>query len=97
MTTPRSIDDIMNEMNDLAKAHGRYLGKTFWEVPPQPGSILEVPETPESRERVARLRERRLARKHAAAPKGEGPEQVQDGPQAAPPGQPPAENAGARE
>jgi len=48
--------DIMRDMNDLAKAQGRTLGKAFWEIPPQPGSILDVPETAESRERVARLR-----------------------------------------
>ena len=62
MKTPRSIDDIIREMNDLAKAQGRYLGKAFWEIPPQPGSLLDVPETPQSQERVARLRARRLAR-----------------------------------
>jgi hypothetical protein len=50
-TTLRSIDDIMRDMNDLAKAQGRYLGKAFWEIPPQPGAILDVPETAESRER----------------------------------------------
>jgi hypothetical protein len=66
MKTLRSIDDIMRDMNDLAKAQGRYLGKAFWEIPPQPGSILDVPETAESRERVARLRARRLARSQAA-------------------------------
>ncbi len=62
MKTPCSIDDIIREMNDLAKAQGKYLGKAFWEIPPQPGSLLDVPETPQSRERVARLRARRLAR-----------------------------------
>jgi hypothetical protein len=62
MTTPRSIDDIMKEMNDLAKAQGRHLGKPFWEIPPQPGSILDAPDTPESQRRVARLRARRLTR-----------------------------------
>jgi hypothetical protein len=66
MKTPRSIDDIMKEMNDLAKAQGRYLGKAFWEIPPQSGSILDTPETPESRERIAKLRARRLAREQQA-------------------------------
>jgi hypothetical protein len=78
MKTPRSIDDIMNEMNDLAKAQGRYLGKAFWEVPPQPGSILDVRETPESRERMTRLRARRLAREREAARNSESVEQVQE-------------------
>jgi len=67
MNTPRSIDDIVQEMNDLAKAEGRYLGKAFWEIPPQAGSLLDVPETAESRERSARLRARRLARQQRAS------------------------------
>jgi hypothetical protein len=62
MTTPRSIDEIIQEMNDLAKAQGKYLDKTFWEIPRQPGSLLDAPETPESKDRIARLRARRLAR-----------------------------------
>jgi hypothetical protein len=62
MKTPRSIDQIMKEMNDLAKAQGRHLVKAFWEVPPQSSSILDAPETPASRERIARLRARRLTR-----------------------------------
>ncbi len=45
MSTPRSIDDVMNEMNDWAKAQGKYLGQAFWEIPRQSGSILDVPET----------------------------------------------------
>jgi hypothetical protein len=71
MMTPRSTDAILKEMNDLAKAQGRHLGKAFWEVPPQPGSILDVPETPESGERIARLCARRLAREQAAGRKSE--------------------------
>src|ERR1043166_2066515 len=62
MKTPRSIDEIVQEMNDLAKAQGKYLEKTFWQLPRQPGSILDVPETPESRGRTAGLRARRIAR-----------------------------------
>jgi hypothetical protein len=62
MNTQRPIDDIIQEMNELAKSQGRYLGKPFWEIPPQPGSLLDAPETPESKERIARLRARRLAR-----------------------------------
>jgi hypothetical protein len=77
MKTPRSIDDIMNEMNDLAKAQGRYLGKAFWEVPPQPGSLLDVPETPECSERISRLRAKRLARMQAAAGTAESVDEME--------------------
>jgi hypothetical protein len=30
MNTPKSSDDVMRDLNDLAKAQGRYLGKAFW-------------------------------------------------------------------
>ncbi len=59
----KSIDDIMNEMNDRAKAEGRYLGKAFWEIPRAQGSILDVPSTPEAEQRLAALRARRLERR----------------------------------
>jgi hypothetical protein len=63
MSTEKSIDDIMNEMNDRAKAEGRYLGKAFWEIPRQEGSILDVPLTPEAEQRIAALRARIEKRK----------------------------------
>ena len=86
MNTPNSIDDIMNEMNDWAKAEGRYLGKPFWEIPSQPESILEVPLTPEAEERLALLRARRLRRSKqataqtepVASPKDTGEEHGQE-------------------
>jgi hypothetical protein len=62
-STSNNSDEIMNEMNDRAKAEGRYLGKTFWEIPPQPGSILVVPSSPEAERRLAALRARRLERR----------------------------------
>ena len=55
MSTAKSSEDVMRELNDLAKAQGRYLGKAFWEIPRQPGSILDVPLTPEAEERIRRL------------------------------------------
>ncbi len=55
MNTPKSSDDVMREMNEWAKAHGCYLEEDPWTIPRRGGSILDVPETPESRERVARL------------------------------------------
>ena len=66
MKTPRTIDDIMNEMNAQAKAQGRFLGKAFREIPPMEGSILDIAQTPESERQIAVLRERRLKRKLAA-------------------------------
>ena len=67
MNTPNSIDEIMNEMNDWAKAEGRYLGKAFWEIPSQTGSILDVTLTSEAEQRLAALRARRLQRTKKAA------------------------------
>ena len=78
MSTPRSIDDIMEEMNDQAKAEGRYLGKAFWEIPPQPGSILDIPETGKSSGDLAWFRARRLERKKTAAEQTELTEELQD-------------------
>ena len=54
----RSIDELIDEFNAKAKAEGRYDGRAFWEVSPKPGSILDIPETPESRERIVWLRKR---------------------------------------
>jgi hypothetical protein len=70
MSTPSSNDEIMNEINDQAKAEGRYLGMGFWETPPSPESILDVRSTPEAERRLANLRARRLERrkKKAAEP-----------------------------
>ena len=59
----KSIDEIMNEMNDQAKAEGRYLGMAFWEIPRAQGSILDVSSTPEAEKRLAALRARRLERR----------------------------------
>ncbi len=71
MNTENSIDNIMNEMNDWAKAEGRYLGKAFWEIPSQPESILDVPLTPEAEQRLAALRARRLGRSKQTAAQAE--------------------------
>jgi hypothetical protein len=57
MTTKRSLDDLMADFNSKAKADGRYDGRVFWEVPSRPGSLLDVPETPESRERIEWLKQ----------------------------------------
>ena len=74
MTTEHSIDDLMADFNSKAKAEGRYDSRAFWEVPPRPGSLLDVPETPESRERIdwlkqqiAELQRQRQDREEAAS------------------------------
>jgi hypothetical protein len=66
MNNSNNIDEIMDEMNDWAKAEGRYLGKAFWEIPPLAESILEVPLSPEAERRLAVLRARRLKRRKGA-------------------------------
>jgi len=79
MNTANSIDEIMNEMNDWAKAEGRYLGKAFWEIPSsQPESLLDVPLTPEAELRIAALRARRLKRRKEAAEESEAVAPLED-------------------
>jgi hypothetical protein len=78
MNTSNSLDNIVNEMNDWAKAQGRYLGKAFWEIPPQTDSILDVPLTPEAQQRLAALRARRLQRRKKAAGQAEPVSPPQD-------------------
>jgi hypothetical protein len=69
MNTPKTSDDVMREMNDLAKKLGRYPTKHSWEIEPYPGSILDVPLTPEEEARIRRLDAliSRLERENAAA------------------------------
>ena len=58
MNKQENLQRLVDEFNDRAKAEGRYLDKDFWEIPRASGSILDVPETHESRARVASLRKR---------------------------------------
>ena len=74
MNNERSIDELVDEFNAQARAEGRYDGRAFWEVPPRPGSVLDVPETPESQARIASLR-KRIAELNEEATKGSGPVQ----------------------
>lgn len=71
MNTPKSSDEVLQEMNDLAKNQGRYLDKAFWEIPRQPGSLLDVPLTPEAEERIRRLDAKiaRLKQQRASGPR----------------------------
>ena len=66
MNNERSIDELVDAFNAKAKAEGRYDGRAFWEVPCQSGSLLDVPETAQSRERVASLLKRIAELKQAA-------------------------------
>jgi hypothetical protein len=64
----------MRDLNDLAKAQGRFLDQAFGQIPRKPGSILDVPLTPEAEERIRHLVATiaRLKRQRAA---GQGPAQ----------------------
>jgi hypothetical protein len=66
MSTTKTSDEVLREMNDRARAAGRYLGKAFWEIPSQAESILEVPSTGEAQQRLAALRARRRQRRQNA-------------------------------
>jgi hypothetical protein len=56
MSNLEHLQSLADEFNARARAEGRYLEQDFWDIPSQPGSILDSPMTPESKERVARLR-----------------------------------------
>ena len=66
MNKQENLQRLVDEFNDRAKAEGRYLDKDFWEIPRASGSILDVPETHESRARVASLRKRIAELRQAA-------------------------------
>ncbi len=65
MNTPRTIDDVMRDMNAWARAAGIALDRDPWSIPPAEGSLLDIPPTPEAAARIAHLRARRLARAEA--------------------------------
>jgi hypothetical protein len=62
MNTPRTVAEVMRDMNSWAMAEGIALDRDHWSIPPAEGSILDVPLTPEAEARIARLRARRRAR-----------------------------------
>ena len=78
MNTPRTIDDVMRDMNAWAMAEGIALDRDPWSIPPAEGSILDIPSTPEAEARIARLRARRLARAEAAKRASEQGREAQD-------------------
>ena len=57
MNTEKSVQEIVDEWNTKAKAEGRYLDQDPWSIRPATGSLLDVPETPESRERIEWLKQ----------------------------------------
>ncbi len=57
MSTEKSVREIVEAWNTKAKAEGRYLDRDPWSIPPAAGSLLDVPETPESRERIEWLKQ----------------------------------------
>lgn len=59
--------DLAEEFNARAKAEGRYLDKDFWDIPRQPGSVFDIPETEKSKADLAWFRARRLERQRAVA------------------------------
>ena len=67
VTTERSIDGLMADFNNKAKTEGRYDGRALWEVPPRSGSLLDVPETPESQERIEWLKQQIAELREGAA------------------------------
>lgn len=69
MKPPKTSDEVMRELNDRAKAQGRYLATSFSEIPRSPESLLDRPDTPEFEERIRKVREyiARARSAHAAA------------------------------
>jgi hypothetical protein len=67
MNTPRTIDEVMRDMNAWAMAEGIALDGDPWSIPPAEGSILDVSPTAETEARIGRLRARRLARAESAS------------------------------
>jgi hypothetical protein len=57
MSTDKSVREVVEEWNARAKAAGRYLDRDPWSVPPREGSLLDVPDTAESRTRIALLQQ----------------------------------------
>jgi septal ring factor EnvC (AmiA/AmiB activator) len=67
MNRSKTSDEVMRELNDQAKAQGRYLAEQFSEIPRTPGSLLDRPDTAESDERLRKVQEY-----IAAARRGQG-------------------------
>jgi hypothetical protein len=57
MNPSKTSDEVMRELNDRAKAQGRYLSTSFSEIPRSSGSLLDRPDTAESDERIRKVQE----------------------------------------
>lgn len=55
MKGERSPREIAAEWNERAKAEGHYLEEELKDIPVDPGSIFDVPVTPEAAARIKRL------------------------------------------
>jgi hypothetical protein len=78
MNTPRTIDEVMRDMNAWAMAEGIALDGDPWSIPPADGSILDISLTPEAEARIARLRARGLARAESTKRGSEQAREAQD-------------------
>jgi hypothetical protein len=78
MNKPRTIDEVMRDMNAWAMAEGIALDGDPWSIPPAEGSILDISPPPEGAARIARLRARRLARTESAKRASEQARKAQD-------------------
>lgn len=65
MPSPRTNEEVMHEMNDRAKAEGRYLGVNPWDIPRESGSVFDVPKTEKSKADLAWFRAEREKRRQA--------------------------------
>jgi hypothetical protein len=78
MSTSRTIDEVMRDMNAWAMAEGIAFDGDPWSIPPVEGSILGISPTCEAEARIARLRARRQARGESAKRASEQARTAQD-------------------
>ena len=78
MNTPRTVDEVMRDMNAWAMAEGIALDGDPWSIPPAEGSMLDISPTPEAEARIARLRARRLAHAESVRRASEQAREAQD-------------------
>jgi hypothetical protein len=79
MNTEKSVREIVEEWNAKAKAAGKYLDRDPWAIPPAESSLLDVPETAESRARIAWLQQQIADLQQQHQPERTTPTKVTDG------------------